>query len=130
MAFLNMLKKRDLSSLEELNKLSELDEEGIRKLPSYHVIILAKNDVGRTNLYRLVSWAHLHYFHKNPRIPKSMLDKYREGLIVGSACEAGELFQALLRGVPDTELGKIVDFYDYLEIQPLGNNAFMLRDEG
>ncbi len=128
-AFLNMLKKRDLSSLEELNKLSELDEEGIRKLPSYHVIILAKNDVGRTNLYRLVSWAHLHYFHKNPRIPKSMLDKYREGLIVGSACEAGELFQALLRGVPDTELGKIVEFYDYLEIQPLGNNAFMLRDE-
>ena len=128
-AFLNMLKKRDLSSLEELNKLSELDEEGIRKLPSYHVIILAKNDVGRTNLYRLVSWAHLHYFHKNPRIPKNMLDKYREGLIVGSACEAGELFQALLRGVPDTELGKIVDFYDYLEIQPLGNNAFMLRDE-
>ncbi len=128
-AFLKMLKERDMMSLDELNRLSELDAEGIKKLPSYHVIILAKNDVGRTNLYRLVSWSHINYFHRTPRIPKSLLDKYREGLIIGSACEAGELFQALLRGVPEKELGRIVNFYDYLEIQPLGNNAFMLRDE-
>ena len=76
-AFLKMLKERDISTLDELNKLSELDEEGIKKLPTYHIIILAKNDVGRVNLYRLVSWAHINYFHRVPRIPKSVLAKYR-----------------------------------------------------
>ena len=127
--FLTMLKKRDISTLDELNQLSDLDAEAIGKLPTYHIILLAKNDIGRVNLYRLVSWAHINYFHRVPRIPKSVLQKYREGLIIGSACEAGELFQAVLRGVSDTEIGKIVNFYDYLEIQPLGNNEFMLPKE-
>lgn len=129
LAFLKMLKARDIHTLDELNRLGDMDREKIKKLPSYHVIILAKNDLGRTNLYRLVSWSHIDYYHKRPRIPRSLLRKYREGLIIGSACEAGELYQAVLRGIPDTEVGKIVDFYDYLEIQPIGNNDFMLRDE-
>ncbi len=129
LAFLKMLKARDIHTLDELNCLGDMDREKIKKLPSYHVIILAKNDLGRTNLYRLVSWSHIDYYHKRPRIPRSLLRKYREGLIIGSACEAGELYQAVLRGIPDTEVGKIVDFYDYLEIQPIGNNDFMLRDE-
>ncbi len=128
-AFVKMLRDRDVEDLDQLNSLNAMDTETIRKLPTYHVIILAKNDVGRINLYRLVSWSHLEYYARRPRIPKSVLDQYREGLIIGSACEAGELYQALLRGAPDAEIARLVNFYDYLEIQPLGNNAFMLRDE-
>ncbi|MEW4413909.1 PolC-type DNA polymerase III [Clostridium sp. AN503] len=127
--FLNMLKDRGVENLDQLNAMSALSADMIKKLPTHHVIILAKNEVGRINLYRLVSWSHIDYFAKRPRIPKSVLNQYREGLVIGSACEAGELYQALLRGLPETELLKIAGFYDFLEIQPLGNNAFMLRDE-
>lgn len=129
MTFLRMLKERDLTTLDQLNQLSALDEGGIKKLPTHHIIILAKNDVGRVNLYRLISMSHIKYYARRPRIPKSVLNQYREGLIIGSACEAGELFQAVMRGAGNMEMGKIVDFYDYLEIQPLGNNAFMLRSD-
>ncbi len=127
--FVEMLRGRDIENLDQLNEMSALNENMIKKLPTFHVIILAKNEVGRTNLYRLVSWSHINYFAKRPRIPKSVLNQYREGLIIGSACEAGELYQAMLKGLPEAELMRIAGFYDYLEIQPLGNNEFMLRDE-
>lgn len=123
------LKADQITNLDMVNSMGEQSKNAIKKMPSYHVIILAKNETGRVNLYRLISESHLEYYHQRPRIPKSRLKYYREGLIIGSACEAGELFRAMLDGKPQEEIARIISFYDYLEIQPTGNNEFLIRQE-
>lgn len=127
--FIEMLDERDIYDLDALNDAGTVSENTIRKLPTYHAIIFMKNETGRINLYKLVSQSHLVYYNRRPRVPKSLFLKHREGLIIGSACEAGELYQALLRNASETEIARLVDFYDYLEIQPIGNNMFMIADE-
>ncbi len=124
--FIQMLKGQEISTLKQVNEFGATNPDAIKKLPTYHAIILAKNDVGRVNLYRLISLSHLTYYARRPRIPKSEYLKYKEGLIIGSACEAGELYQAVLNNKSDETIARLVNFYDYLEIQPLGNNQFMV----
>ena len=121
--FVKMLEERDIFDVDEMNSQGAVSPDTIRKLPTYHAIVFARNETGRINLYKLVSQSHLKYYHRRPRVPKSVLEKYREGLLVGSACEAGELYQALLRNAPDQEIARLVNFYDYLEIQPLGEQC-------
>ncbi len=127
--FIPMLKEREITTLEEVNRFGSMNADAVKKMPTYHAIILAKNDIGRVNLYRLISMSHLTYFARRPRIPKSEYLRHKEGLMIGSACEAGELYQALLKGKSEESIAGLVDFYDYLEIQPLGNNQFMLEDD-
>lgn len=127
--FMERLAEQEVYDLRSLNELSRTSAELIKKSPAYHGIILIQNETGRVNLNRLVSASHLDYFHQRPKIPMSLIRKYREGLILGSACEAGQLFRTIVRGGSEEELARLVDFFDYLEIQPIGNNAFMLRDE-
>lgn len=127
--FIQMLQERDIKTLADVKSIAHLSPEAIKKMPTYHCILLCKNDVGRVNLYQMVSSSHIDYFQRRPRIPKSLLMEKREGILVGSACEAGELFQALLREQPPEEITRLCEFYDYYEIQPLGNNQFMIESE-
>ena len=116
--------QKHIQTLAEINTCYQTDAGK----QAYHIILLAYTQKGMENLYRLISEGHLHYFHRTPRIPRSLIQKYREGLIVGSACEAGELFRAVLDGRDEKSLLKIAAFYDYLEIQPIGNNEFLKRE--
>lgn len=127
--FIERLEEKEITTLDQLNEMGKVSADYIKKMPANHGIILVKNEVGRINLNRLVSASHLDYFNRRPRMPKSLIQKYREGLIIGSACEAGELFQAIVREKDEDEIAKIISFYDYLEIQPVGNNEFMLRSD-
>ncbi len=120
------LEARNIKTTQEIN--TGIGENTAKSKRSFHMILLATNQTGIKNLYKLISASHIDHFYKTPRIPKSLLNKHREGLLVGSACEAGELFRAMVDGANFDELCKIAEYYDYLEIQPVGNNAFLMRE--
>ncbi len=123
-------KAKGIDNIGSLNDLSGDPVDKVKKLHSYHAVMLAQNEAGRVNLYRMISHSHLKYMTKGkPRIPKSLLNQCREGILLGSACEAGELYSALVEGRGDDEIAKLVHYYDYLEIQPVGNNRFMIESD-
>ncbi|MCR5154896.1 MAG: PolC-type DNA polymerase III [Lachnospiraceae bacterium] len=127
--FLQKLKEKGINDLAHIEDIAVIPPEQIKKMHLYHCILLIKNDIGRINLYKMISMSHIKYFSRFPRIPKSLLTENREGIIVGSACEAGELFQALIRNESPDEIDRLCEFYDYYEIQPLGNNIFMIDSD-
>jgi len=128
--FLKMVQKivEDVGITRVMDINHSMGQQNTAKTHPYHIVLLVQNQTGLKNLYKIISASHLEYFQKKPRIPKSLLIRHREGLLVGSACEAGELFKAIREGKKWSELCDIADFYDYLEVQPLGNNMFMVRD--
>lgn len=128
--FLKMVRKlvEDAGITKVMDINHSMGQQNTAKTHPYHIVLLVQNQTGLKNLYKIISASHLEYFQKKPRIPKSLLVRHREGLLVGSACEAGELFKAIREGKKWSELCDIADFYDYLEVQPLGNNMFMVRD--
>ncbi|MDK2809297.1 MAG: polymerase subunit alpha, Gram-positive type [Petroclostridium sp.] len=120
-----LLKEKSINSLREINNaLAGIKD--VKNMDSYHAVILVKDYAGLKNLYKIISESHLNYYYKKPRVPKSLYMQYKEGLMIGSGCEAGELYRAILDGRPAEDVSKIVKFYDYLEIQPLGNNQFLV----
>ncbi len=122
---LELCREKDIENVNEINEKIPVN---VKRLPTYHIILLAKNKVGLKHLYQLISKSNLEYYYRHPRIPKSELMAHREGLIVGSACEAGQLYQAIFMGRQEDKLIEMASMYDYLEIQPNGNNAFMIRE--
>lgn len=121
------LRKQGIRNVDEMNMAMAASSDP-KKLRAYHVTILVKNSAGLRNLYQLISQSYLDYYHRNPRIPKTVLAAHREGLVIGSACEAGELFRGIMDGKANSELERIADFYDYLEIMPKANNSFLVED--
>ncbi len=121
-----ILKDKNLSKLSDINDLA-INQSDYSKLDTYHINILAKNYTGLKNLYKIVTHSHLKTFYKKPRIPKSVLETYRDGLIIGTACEAGELYRSLMKNSANSEIKNIVNFYDFLEVQPIENNDFMIK---
>lgn len=124
---LKKLKEKGVTTLNEIDNAYK-DELNLKHLPTYHAVILTKDYVGLKNLYKLVSFSHLDYYYKKPKIPRSVYKKYSEGLMIGSACDRGELYQAILEGLSEEKIEEIASFYDYLEIQPLGNNEYLIRN--
>ncbi len=127
--FVEMLKDQHIMNLKEMNKFGDRNVNAIRKMPTHHIILIAQNDIGRYNLYQLITASHMTYYARRPRIPKSLINEHREGIIIGSACEAGELYRAVLEKQSSQQIARLADFYDYYEIQPIGNDMFMLEDE-
>ena len=125
--FIEIMRDKGINDISEINRLAS-GEDSYKAKESYHIVLLVKNMIGLKNLYKLISMAHLDFFYKKPRLTKSVLMQYREGLIIGSACEAGEIFRNILNNADDNTIMENARFYDYLEIQPSGNNEFLLRN--